>query len=196
MIDPLGAAEYFIVRAFEDGNDEGMTNLKLQKLLYYTQCLHLALFDSPLFEEQIQAWRHGPVCPSAYQFYSDYEAKQLPIPLGETFSEMPDSSLEVMEEAWDNFKDFSAERLSKMTHTEAPWLNARGDLPKHAASQEPLDLGDMKRLGVEILAAIERRHPDYEPAVEEALGEALVLVGKKTSNDNQDIRDWLESLLD
>ena len=196
MVNPLGAAEYFIVRAYEDSNDEGMTNLKLQKLLYYTQCLHLALFDSPAFEGEIQAWRHGPVCPPAYRYYSEYEAKQLPIPSGQAFSQMPDESLEVMEEAWDNFKDYSAEKLSQMTHTEAPWLNARKDLPKHAASQEPLDLADMKRLGVEMLDDIERRHPDYEPAVEQALSEALVLVGQNTSNDNQDIRGWLESLLD
>jgi uncharacterized phage-associated protein len=36
--------------------DDPITNLKLQKLLYYVQGFHLALFDSPLFSENIVAW--------------------------------------------------------------------------------------------------------------------------------------------
>jgi uncharacterized phage-associated protein len=65
MIDSLNVARYFIVRAYEDGIEAEMTNMKVQKLLYYSQSLHLALYDEPLFEEEIQAWRYGPVCPPA-----------------------------------------------------------------------------------------------------------------------------------
>ena len=36
-----------------------MTNLKLQKLLYYMQGFHLAVFDTPLFDEDIEAWQYG-----------------------------------------------------------------------------------------------------------------------------------------
>ncbi|MDB9308928.1 DUF4065 domain-containing protein [Aphanizomenon sp. CS-733/32] len=41
--------------------------MKSQKLLYYAQSLHLAMYDEPLFPEEIQAWRYGPVCPPAYR---------------------------------------------------------------------------------------------------------------------------------
>lgn len=196
MVNPLNVAEYFIVRAYEDEEDTGMTNLKLQKLLYYAQSLHLALLDEPLFEERMQAWRNGPVCPSAYHYYSNYEANQLPIPLGEAFSKIPDESREVLEEVWNNFKHHSAERLSAMSHSESPWLLARGDLPRHAASQEPLDLDEMKRLGSAKLDEIEESHPDYEPTMERVLEQALVSAGQNTTVDDQDIRGWLESLLD
>lgn len=196
MVDPLNAAEYFIVRAYEEDEDAGMTNLKLQKLLYYAQSLHLALLDEPLFEEEMQAWRNGPVCPSAYHYYSNYEANQLPIPLGEAFSEIPDESRDVLEEVWNNFKDYSAEQLSAMSHTENPWKTARGDLPRHAASQAPLSLDEMKKLGVTKLIDIEQSHPDYEPTMEKVLEEALVSVAKDTNTDDQNIRGWLESLLD
>jgi uncharacterized phage-associated protein len=63
MIDCLDAARYFIVRAYNHGMEAEMTNMKVQKLLYYSQSLHLALYDEPLFEEEIQAWRYGLVCP-------------------------------------------------------------------------------------------------------------------------------------
>ena len=74
MLDPLQVAQYFIIRAYQDGREADMTNMKVQKLLYYTQCLHLALFDEPLITDEIQAWRYGPVCPPAYGYYSEFEA--------------------------------------------------------------------------------------------------------------------------
>ena len=67
MIDCFNVARYFIVRAYEDRIEAEMTNMKVQKLLYYAQSLHLALYDEPLFGEEIQAWRYGPVCPPAYR---------------------------------------------------------------------------------------------------------------------------------
>lgn len=45
MIDCLNAARYFIIRAYEDGLEAEMTNMKVQKLLYYAQSLHLALYN-------------------------------------------------------------------------------------------------------------------------------------------------------
>ncbi|MBA3922227.1 MAG: hypothetical protein H0X31_11215 [Nostocaceae cyanobacterium] len=56
MIRCLNVAQYFIVRAYEDGIEAEMTNMKVQKLLYYSQSLHLAMFDEPLFDEEIQTW--------------------------------------------------------------------------------------------------------------------------------------------
>ena len=44
-----------------------LTNLKLQKLLYCAYGVHLALFSEKLFNDQIQAWKLGPVVPIIYQ---------------------------------------------------------------------------------------------------------------------------------
>ena len=43
-----------------------MSHLKLQKLLYYMQALHLAYFDQPLVNDDFQAWLHGPVSRILY----------------------------------------------------------------------------------------------------------------------------------
>jgi uncharacterized phage-associated protein len=103
MIDCLNVARYFIMRAYEDGIEAEMTNMKVQKLLYYAQSLHLALYNEPLFEEEIQAWRYGPVCPPAYRFYSDFEARQLPIPRKESLLQLPSEKKELLEEIWGYF---------------------------------------------------------------------------------------------
>ncbi|MEL6879054.1 MAG: type II toxin-antitoxin system antitoxin SocA domain-containing protein [Cyanobacteria bacterium J06607_10] len=197
MINPLSAAEYFIVRAYEDKTDADMTNMKLQKLLYYAQSLHLALYDEPLFEEDMQAWRYGPVCPSAYDYYCDYASNQLPIPTCETLSDASLGVKKLLEEVWSNFGMHSAYSLRDMTHEELPWKIARGGLPRQASSQEPLSLIEMKKLGRSKLAEIEQIHPVYEPVMERALANALST--KPRENDcikKENVRDWLESLLD
>lgn len=53
MIDPINVARYFVIKAYEDGIEAKMTNMKVQN---YAQSLHLALYNESLFDEEIQAW--------------------------------------------------------------------------------------------------------------------------------------------
>src|SRR5260370_33077400 len=59
MITANTVADYFL--AFANECEELITNLKLNKLVYYTQAWHLALFREPMFEGEIEAWVHGSV---------------------------------------------------------------------------------------------------------------------------------------
>ncbi len=195
MIDCLNAARYFIVRAYEDGIEAEMTNMKVQKLLYYSQSLNLALYNEPLFDEQIQAWRYGPVCPPAYRFYSEFEAKQLPIPGKEFLSEIPDEKKKLLEGIWGYFGGYHAYRLSDMTHGEFPWKKARKGLLPQASSTEPILLEDMKALGYQKLDIIERENPVYESVMSETLEDAINSESS-TRIRKGEVRDWLNSLLD
>ncbi len=56
----------------QDSDADTISNLKLQKLLYYAQGIFLAINDEPLFEEPILAWAHGPVVESVYHEYKAY----------------------------------------------------------------------------------------------------------------------------
>ncbi len=62
MLKAIDISAYFIDYAYR-GEEYGelISNLKLQKLLYYAQGFHLALYDKLLFSEDIEAWQHGPV---------------------------------------------------------------------------------------------------------------------------------------
>ena len=44
-----------------------MTAMKLEKLVYYCQCWHLARAGQALFSDPIEAWKQGPVVPALYQ---------------------------------------------------------------------------------------------------------------------------------
>lgn len=195
MLDCREVAKYFIIRAYQDGRDTDMTNMKVQKLLYYAQSLHLALFDETLFNEEIQAWRYGPVCPQAYRFYSQFEGEQLPIPDISEISSISDEQKELLEEVWDYFGIHHAYILSSMTHLEFPWKKARKGLSSNARSTEPIDLEEMKLLGEEKLLEIESNHPLYDPMVSEVLKEAFNSKQEPKYVKQGEVYDWLTSLL-
>lgn len=71
LIIPNSVSDYLLVENRERG--ENLTNLKLQKLLYYAQAWHLALRNAPLFDEDFQAWVHGPVLPSQYLRFRSFQ---------------------------------------------------------------------------------------------------------------------------
>ena len=195
MIDCLTVSRYFIIKAYQDGIEAEMTNMKVQKLLYYAQSLHLAMYDQPLFTEEIQAWRYGPVCPPAYRFYSEFEAQQLPIPDQESLSQISEDEKQLLEEVWEYFGGYHAYRLSDMTHLEFPWKKARQGLPPQAASTTVILLEDLKALGYEKLDQIERDHPFYKDVMRQVLKDACSSE-ISTRVKKGEVRDWLNSLLD
>ena len=97
---------------------DNMTNLKLQKLLYYQQGYHLAKFDTPLFDEDVEAWVYGPVVPVAYDYYKQYGSQILPVEGEEMI--LPDEE----EKLFEAYREFSAIGLMNMTHREKPWMMA------------------------------------------------------------------------
>ena len=58
MLSAHEIAKYFVSLVDEEAGDS-ISNLKLQKLLYYAQGFSLAFFDRPLFSESIKAWASG-----------------------------------------------------------------------------------------------------------------------------------------
>ncbi len=112
-------AKYILSLQDEDAGDL-ISNLKLQKLLYYAQGISVALngVDNPLFTDTIYAWEHGPVVKTVYREYSDYGKGSLPI-LPRPKLEESDAS--IVDEIYRVFGRFSAWRLRQMTHEEAPW---------------------------------------------------------------------------
>jgi uncharacterized phage-associated protein len=122
MITAIQAAEYLLTLDDSSGGDL-TSHLKLQKLLYYAQGVHLALHNRPLFTDKIEAWQHGPVCPTVYRKYRDCTLGQLPVPANFDPSALPRSARATLDEVHTVYGQFSAWRLREMTHSEPPWKN-------------------------------------------------------------------------
>lgn len=137
----IDIAKYFIKKASNDG---GISHLKLQKLLYYAQGWYLANYGRPLFKDEIEAWKFGPVIPNVYRFFSKFGSAKI------STEEVPDCdnlSLEsadqnFLDEVWKVYKDFSAMDLVHSTHNEKPWKQTKHDIDAHdqADSEIPLSL--------------------------------------------------------
>jgi uncharacterized phage-associated protein len=132
-------AEYFIWIANETGSF--ISNLKLQKLVYYAQAWHIALHDNPLFEEDFEAWVHGPVIPSLYQKYESFRWQ----PISEAVApELPDDISQFLDEVAEEYFACDTYELEQMTHAEDPWNWARGDLASDEPSNEVIKKEWMK----------------------------------------------------
>ncbi len=124
MLTAKDIARFFIKKSSDE--DDCITNLKLQKLLYYAQGFHLALFDKPLFEEDIEAWTHGPVVPDVYHEYKKYGKNPLPaenIKVDDVVGKLTDEQFNFLNEIWSVFGQYSPWKLRNMTHEEEPWMN-------------------------------------------------------------------------
>jgi uncharacterized phage-associated protein len=98
-------------------------NLKLQKLLYYSQATHLVLHDkAPLFPEAIEAWDYGPVVPPVYREYKLYGFDILS-PVDEPVN-LDLNELRAVDMALACFGEMSGPELINYTHGESPWKDA------------------------------------------------------------------------
>lgn len=107
------------------GGEEFMTNMKLQKMLYYQQGFHLAYFGTPLFDEDIEAWMYGPVVPSVYNNYKE-NGKGGIIPNKEKIFKFKNEKEEALfNEVFRVYGVYSALGLMEMTHSEVPWKSTQ-----------------------------------------------------------------------
>lgn len=119
---------------------ESMTHKKLQKLCYYVQAWHLALYDKPLMDTKFEAWVHGPVCPELYHKYKgcgwDGIEKQTNMP-----SVIADNEelVELFTQVFRIYGDLDGDQLELLTHEELPWRKARAELPAWMASNREID---------------------------------------------------------
>jgi|HubBroStandDraft_1064217.scaffolds.fasta_scaffold518715_2 uncharacterized phage-associated protein len=108
-----------------------ISNLKLQKLLYYCQAWHLALYDRPLFADSIEAWLHGPVVPSIYRQFKKFGWQPIKR-TGHPCAQLDDNAQAHVGEILKLYGDFNAVALEQMTHEENPWAEARASLSPDA----------------------------------------------------------------
>lgn len=121
-------ARWFLSRnnqkVLEDGG-ELISNLKLQKLLYYAQGTYLAITDTKLFNDPIVAWQHGPVVQNVYNEYRVNGSNGIenfePIDL----NNFDEETNEILEAVYQNFGQYSAWKLREKTHNETPWKETK-----------------------------------------------------------------------
>lgn len=124
----LDVANKILLYGAERDGGELISNLKLQKLLYYMQGFYLAYFHKSLFDEEIEAWQYGPVVPVVYEHYKDNGSAGIQ-PNGQNlFFNSPKEDV-LFNEVFRVYGDYSAIGLMNLTHNEMPWKSTKiGDV--------------------------------------------------------------------
>lgn len=122
MIHVKRVADYFLSLVKEEEGDL-MTNLKLQKLLYYAQGFHLATFGKPLFDKKIEAWIYGPVVPYMFKKYESYGKGAIPYKHNGGFDDIDDETKALLDEVYTVYGQFSASALKDIVKMDPPYFN-------------------------------------------------------------------------
>ena len=125
----IGIANRIICFANADMYDL-ISNLKVQKILYYMQGFHLAMYDKPLFEEDIYAWLYGPAVPEAYRHFKDFGSGHIELSdnnLEKYYIDFSDDETKLMTDVWDAYGQYTAYKLMLFTHDELPWRSTPRD---------------------------------------------------------------------
>ena len=136
----------WILSKINTESGDTISPLKLQKLLYYTQAWHLAIFKEPIFDEEIEAWAHGPVIPSQYIRFSYIMRNDRinPTSIKLDFIKFENKETEdLLNEVFEIYNEHSANYLEDLTHSELPWQMARGELKPWERSNNIISLESM-----------------------------------------------------
>ena len=128
----------YIFDEYKRQSGEVIDEMKLHKLLYFVQRESLAVTGEPMFSEEFEGWRYGPVCREVREYYSkdgillddlrelspmgEYIAKNIVLQYGPI-------------ESW---------QLSRMSHRETSWKNARKGMSASMNGRVKLLLDDIR----------------------------------------------------
>ena len=105
-----------------------MTHKKVQKLCYYAQAWYCALYNGePLFEDEIQAWVHGPVIASLHPDFTDYKWDDIPKRQFDD-SKFSAKTIKILETVYNTYGNLTGDQLESLTHSEDPWIITRENL--------------------------------------------------------------------
>lgn len=123
MYSAIDVAKYIILFCKENGYS--ISNLKLQKLLYFVQAQFLVTTGEPAFSEDIEAWDFGPVVPEVYQYFKVWGSSELPLFLAkDAKSRIYRRDQKNMDEILEECAPYSASSLVDITHNQDPWFDA------------------------------------------------------------------------
>ncbi|MFC0179953.1 Panacea domain-containing protein [Thorsellia kenyensis] len=147
-MDIHDACDYVIFKI--DNAGESLSNLKLQKLLYYIQAWHLVFEKRPMFSSNFQAWVHGPVSKEIFDRFKDEKSLYSDITINDirpefNLASLKEEDIDHINNVLGSYAKFSGVQLEEMSHKEQPWINARKGVNPMARSENIIDNDEMMK---------------------------------------------------
>lgn len=125
-------------KMYLDRFNEIIDEMKLHKLMYFLQRESLIQTGQPLFEEQFEGWKYGPVLISVRKAYRQQLFEQM----GSVF--FPDTINSIVNQVFDRYAVKESWSLSRITHGEYAWLQSRKGLIDGESGNKKILVSDMR----------------------------------------------------
>ena len=120
-VSAINVSNYFTNKAIK--KEKPLTLMQALKLTYIAQGFHLSLLEKPFFDEEIEAWKYGPVVKILYEHLSgirdgNYMIKdEQPCKYG-----FREKQLNILNVVFSKYARLGAWDLSELTHQkDTPW---------------------------------------------------------------------------
>lgn len=119
-------------------NGSSMDEMKMHKLMYFTQRESLMLKNEALFDELFYGWKYGPVLKSVH---NEYRKMSL---FGDVTGQVSEETKELLKSVMERYGNMSSWTLSKLSHNEFSWKAARKGLKAGENGDVALSLDAMR----------------------------------------------------
>lgn len=129
----------YIAQRYKKEFGERISEMKLHKLLYFTQRESLIQLGEPLINEEFLAWKYGPVIPSIRSLYAQDQLDDVPD------SNWEEANKSVLDFVFSHYAPKEAWSLSRLSHGEVSWRNARKGLEDDENGNIPMNIADIQK---------------------------------------------------
>lgn len=120
----LEIATYFILKARDSKDGKPLTNMKLQKMLYYAQTLYFSAREQRLFHEELIAVESGAVIPSVNKRYSSFNHHEIDVEPEISVEHIKREDRRYLDDVWRIMRSFATRELERMIRKQKPWEEA------------------------------------------------------------------------
>ena len=131
----INVAQY-IFNEYKRVTEEIIDEMKLQKLLYFSQRETFAILNQPLFNEVFEGWKYGPVSREVRTVFTEDG-------INAQTEDIKSESKYIINNIIQEYGALASWKLSALTHKETSWLNSRKGLKKEENGNVKIKMEDI-----------------------------------------------------
>jgi uncharacterized phage-associated protein len=159
--EAMKVAKWFLQEKLDSPRNTYDGNMKLQKLLYFSQLIHLAKYDEVLFTDPICAYKNGSVVENVRLAYKNDIDSLVRDAFTASFEDLIKTQIDAMELTKEIFGHLSAKELSELNHLHSAWKKALESSEKcgfYYKEHSIINLNDIKNNELEIIKEMIQAH--------------------------------------
>ena len=134
----VDVAQYIFVE-YKNISGKVIDEMKLQKLLYLTQRESLAITGEPMFAEEFEGWKYGPVCREVRGYYTEDGM------FTDNINEISLENAYIAKNIILQYGAYESWKLSELSHRELSWRNSRKGIPEGQNGNKKILLEDIRK---------------------------------------------------